>query len=537
MGSRNDVGQERHDTVVYSRAWELIQPNTPRGVPPCARHRAAARPTLMSLKSFIPQSLKMPEIPGPAGPRQAIAMPDNSALSAMLPGAGGGMGVGLASCLSGGSMEAIRGMMGASADPGGVSEVEVLGSPYYGHGGFMGAAPQMMADPCWRQILSALMFDVFATTTAHISRGGSDEELIPMLENNPVMCAYGVWQNNLLSTAAGADSAPVMEWDVFVQDDLVELFHATTDPNTAEHIIESILDTMLIAHGKGIELAAEQYGLHPDIYGASEGLLRTALGGVQSRDWMDLFGRALQLCGAGDLSAEAEKMRHEDRNTGSSAATQGTFANTLTFREVVDIYTELLEVDQFSVVLDLKSSSITPALLEAMILALNARGVHIEGVGSFSSEQLEGVSDIVQNVNGQEASTSAILFFHSVHGVLNARPDALHGKDILFNGASLLRSGSDGAVSVRDDLVRSLRQVKDDLDLDVGIYVQEFNIDAEAVSALSTLVNTESDLFTLGFAWGGINGQAATDPSGQQESGQLGYGTQSALGVWEAAKR
>ena len=64
---------------------------------------------------------------------------------------------------------------------------------FYGHGAFMGAAPALLADAKWRKILAFLMPDVHEQVSVKVAKGARASALIPMFENNPVMCAFGVW--------------------------------------------------------------------------------------------------------------------------------------------------------------------------------------------------------------------------------------------------------------------------------------------------------------------------------------------------------
>jgi hypothetical protein len=108
---------------------------------------------------------------------------------------------------------------------------------FYGHGAFMGAAPQLMADPKWNRILQSLMPDVHADVTRALKSGPASPEIILMMENNPVMAAYGVYQTKQMDVrkeGGREDRIPKMqaiEWDAFLPTSTVEAFkNAKTEP-------------------------------------------------------------------------------------------------------------------------------------------------------------------------------------------------------------------------------------------------------------------------------------------------------------------
>jgi len=85
----------------------------------------------------------------------------------------------------------------------------------YSHGGFFGAAPLMLDDPFWVDVLRSLMPDVYCEVAKRIF--SPTPKLIHWAENNPVVAAYGtvhefIEQNGKIST---------IEWDVFLDPELV----------------------------------------------------------------------------------------------------------------------------------------------------------------------------------------------------------------------------------------------------------------------------------------------------------------------------
>ena len=90
----------------------------------------------------------------------------------------------------------------------------------YAHGGFMGLAPSMMADPAWVAILeaedppsAARVAPVAAAARAAVAAAAAGVpetatrtlRLMTMLENSPVLCAYGMVRCGSTAPLAGAD--------------------------------------------------------------------------------------------------------------------------------------------------------------------------------------------------------------------------------------------------------------------------------------------------------------------------------------------
>lgn len=86
----------------------------------------------------------------------------------------------------------------------------------YAHGGFFGAAPFMLANPHWINILRQLMPDVYVEISRRVVHTPVPQ-LIHWAENNPVVAAYG--------TAHELEyfgKVPTLEWDVFLDPHLVQ---------------------------------------------------------------------------------------------------------------------------------------------------------------------------------------------------------------------------------------------------------------------------------------------------------------------------
>lgn len=377
----------------------------------------------------------------------------------------------------------------------------------YGHGAFMGAAPALIADPKWRRILAYLMPDVYRDVRVAVERGIEVGALIPMFENNPVMCAYGVAN----ADHDGNDNHLVgMEWDVFVDGDLVDAFldgHA----DGRDEVVRRIVDTLVIAHASTTDTVQEQIGLCQ--FRDVRRTRKAQLGGVEHAAWLDLFARALRLSEAPDLAAAIGEMSQEPRVESDEECRKYTFARPLPAREAIADYCRVSGRPRFSVVLEIKSLRSTPELLQAMVLDLNRRGIHVAAVGSFLLGEIAGTSALRQVVDDAVLPGPREILFMHFAGDLQAACDrglVPVGTSVMFNGASLLGVAKKGSrYSIKTDVIREMADYHQRFDLHLGLYVQENDCDVEAAALLSEIARTWPNIFDLGFAWGGLGDQAA----------------------------
>jgi hypothetical protein len=405
---------------------------------------------------------------------------------------------------------------------------------FYGHGAFMGAAPTLLADPTWRRILAFLMPDVFEDIRAALAAGQSPSKIMPMMENNPVAAAFGVYQG---ATAPKlGDESPHhlagIEWDLFVDGELLEDWEkARGDATKMASVMDRVIDTSLIAHANPTDTVQENMGIcqFRDVRKTP----KTAMGGVEIDSWLDLFGRALDLARAPDVGALVTEMAKEPRSTSDEACMLNTFAPPWPVTRAVNVYREVTGKPCLSIIIDIKSLRSTPEFLCDLVRALNVTGIHVAAVGSFLLEEIEGVGETVQVIDGATfPSPREIQFFHFA-GDLQAACDEgriLKGQSVLFNGASLLDSleidGGRPVYSIKLRVVAELEEYRQRHDLQIGFYVQEGDCDHAAASLLSDLGEARSDTFELGFAWGGLRDEAHLDAS---EVARLGYGGQRML--------
>lgn len=404
---------------------------------------------------------------------------------------------------------------------------------FYGHGAFMGAGPALLADRTWRRILGFLMPDVFDAVRTSLAESADPARIIPMLENNPVLAAFGTLRATSTARAAEAPNHLAgMEWDVFVDARLMDRWEATrSDPDEHARVMKRVLDTALVAHAGASDTVQESLGVCQ--YDDVRRTPKTAFGGVEMDAWVDLFGRALALASAPDLDAAVAVMSHDARSPVDEACMLHTFAEPWPMPKVVALHRALTGRPFLSIVIDIKSLRSTPAFLVDLVRALNGKGVHVAAVGSFLGDEIGGVSAATQQVGGQVLpGPREVLFFHFA-GDLQAACDAglvPTGQSVMFNGASLLDvvTPTPGRhhYSARLRVLAALDLYRRRHDLQIGFYVQEGDCEADAAAVLSDIIDAHPDTFALGFAWGGLRDEAGLAAADEPRAG---YGSQRLL--------
>lgn len=418
--------------------------------------------------------------------------------------------------------------------------IQPIRNQFYGHGAFMGAAPALFADRQWRQILAFLMPDVYQDVSERVSEGAHGAELMPMFENNPVMCAYGLWSGMRLRSELsyslthepGEHDLTGIEWDVFISKSQIKRWLKGTQQER-KAVIPEIVDTMIIAHASGLDTVHEQLGL--DQYGDVRRTPKAALGGVEANAWMDLFARALALIEADNLQQAISEMSQEPRIESGDACVLHTFAEPWPYAEACSRFINLTGQDCLSIVLEIKSLASTPELLADVMRELNRRGVRLAAVASFRLEEIQGLSQSEQIIEGQRyAGPRELLFFHYAGNLQQACDKGLvpQGQSVLFNGGSLLEQDPEDPqqpYQVIKGVLNELRAYQQRFDLHIGLYVQENDCDAAAAGLLSELVDSHADIFDLGFAWGGLLNQATTEFAPARTGDLRGHGSQRLL--------
>lgn len=393
---------------------------------------------------------------------------------------------------------------------------------FYGHGAYMGAAPILLADPVWRRILGFLMPDVYSQVRVTLASESSAHPLIRMLENNPVMAAFGVTHG-----ARAAEEIGGVEWDVFVDGVLIGAWERMPDGPVRDGLVARIVDTMVIAHATATDTFQEAMGI--DQYNDVRKTPKWGNGGVEAGSWLDLFARAVELSTAPDLESAIRAMAADPRVESDEECRRWTFARPRTASEAVSSWRTLTGREAFSVILEMKSVRSTPELLSAVVRDLNGRGVHVAAVGSFVRAEIAGVGAVEQVVAGVTGPGPRELLLMHYAGELQEACDAGivgQGDSVMFNGASLLDADVDGETTtyrVKEDVFAELIEYQAEWSLHIGVYVQESDCDDRAASLLSALVGRDPAVFALGFAWGGLHDAGGLPSDGVD---RRGFGSQ-----------
>ena len=218
---------------------------------------------------------------------------------------------------------------------------------------------------------------------------------------------------------------------------------------------------------------------------------------------------------------------------------------------IARIHKNVLSLEQFSVILDIKSHAVTPEILKALIVELNHRGVHVAGVGSFNVAQIDGVSELEQQVDGKTLEGAREVLFVHFGGDLQKlvgdeeTREQMRGRSVLLNGATFLETAKISeedldpserqfAYTLRTQAIEQVDAVRRELDMSFGMYIQEGDCDPLAASKLFELSNSRPEMFELGFAWGGLSDEVAEVAKNRKAPllfghGKTGEGSQRAL--------
>eukprot|EP00588_Corethron_pennatum_P009860 CAMPEP_0194281288 /NCGR_PEP_ID=MMETSP0169-20130528/20438_1 /TAXON_ID=218684 /ORGANISM="Corethron pennatum, Strain L29A3" /LENGTH=481 /DNA_ID=CAMNT_0039026307 /DNA_START=216 /DNA_END=1661 /DNA_ORIENTATION=- len=431
----------------------------------------------------------------------------------------------------------------------------------YAHGSFFGVAPFFLYDPVWRDILRQLMPDVYCEVSKMIN--APIPRLMHWAENNPIVAAYG-----LTCEKTSSGRTVTLEWDVFLDPSIVKrMDRALTeldsiDQNLPDFLKEqealktrikvlssNLLGKMLIAHGSILQLAREQLGFakHRN-FSKVKRTRRTRGGGVRVEQWLLTFADALKLLESKNAALEQTELV----TLGDEISFQRSGSCSNSMADSVRIINELLK-HPLSVILDLKSRYISKRVWARLIDELRDCGVRVEGAASFFVREIRGINEYTS------IHVPEVFFFHSAGHLQDACCKGIIKKNdtVYFNAGSLLSSRKrnkknvktwDKKVSRVDTEVtqqrytlrpfaffkkyRDAEQVnscpnfphhhyhfpsigpssstiedyKEAYELSIGVYSQEYATDEVAADLLFRFVNENSNVFDLGFSWGGING-------------------------------
>mmetsp|Transcript_26343 Transcript_26343/g.39907 ORF Transcript_26343/g.39907 Transcript_26343/m.39907 type:complete len:767 (+) Transcript_26343:255-2555(+) len=487
----------------------------------------------------------------------------------------------------------------------------------YAHGGFFGAAPFMLANPDWVEILRLLMPDVYIEMSRRIDSPAP--KLIHWAENNPVVAAYGT-ANALVNKGKLIN----LEWDIFLDPSLVRRVELVLEEQeklkTSCLIVDDsfgekqhkaiqgflkkelsmrtaeLVDKMVVAHGNLRHLLLEQCTFAKRFnFSRVKRTRRTLGGGMYARQWMAVYAEALRLgtkmaeiaedikvqyyqeedevssaiersrsyesnaesvdsyCPS--LSEAPEHFLHTQKSLGeennlsnndgrkspldlTALSLSSSYCPNTSIRDSVSVLRSITKKEKpIGLILDLKSRHIHKRVWSLVINKLLDAGAHIEGIASFSIDEIRDITRFCRNPD----TVKEIIFFHSAGDLQDAchTPGRIRKGDIVFfNGGSLLWEGSQMFTTPyladlcseictynfdpmkfmkeysllpfakRKDIKggSTIKDYKEKLELKIGIYVQEFRVDEYALDLLVKTVNENADIYELGFGWGGLNG-------------------------------
>jgi hypothetical protein len=465
----------------------------------------------------------------------------------------------------------------------------------YSHGGFFAAAPFLLANPHWISVLRHLMPDVYVEISRRVGKAPM-QKLIHWAENNPVVAAYGSAQE------LEYDGKIVnLEWDVFLDPALVQnvmrvleqrdKFLASFGMSVSKPMdkiylpgnmsdqdkgilkyynkqlvkwSQELVDKMLIAHGNLTQLIIEQTGyLKHYNYSRVKRTRRTLGGGIYAKQWMAVYAESLRI-GVTDVdwnNNSPERSPERDFQVLTMGPLDAGYAAIdSTIEEAVAVVKGIAQCnDPFGLVLDLKSRHVPKQVWACVVDTLRKAGVRVEGIGSFVSDDIRGLSRY------SIKPVTEVLFFHSAGDLQVACHEGRvqSGDTVFFNAGSLLWTPSSRSYSetVYDACfshfdsdsaklsyrllpfaqpttrsggsVSTIEHYKKQFNLSIGMYVQEFAIDDAAASLLSSHVNRHPQIYNLGLSWGGINGICIRGIQPDRISSTDGFWNQRYIGnVW-----
>jgi len=192
------------------------------------------------------------------------------------------------------------------------------------------------------------------------------------------------------------------------------------------------------------------------------------------------------------------------------------------------------------VLIDVKTKATTPDVLKAITYQMNERDIVVYAIGSFIFTQNEGIQSFTQKVSGKfYPGPIPIKFFHFSGDLQLACLKGMiyPGNVVMYNGGSMIDYNSlalgpakKASYDISSLFVQQLREYKEKFQFEVTIYVQEHDIDDKAARMLVDLVNSNADIFTYGFAWGGLDGLVASDIQPTLTDDTVGTSLQGLLG-------
>jgi hypothetical protein len=331
---------------------------------------------------------------------------------------------------------------------------------------------------------------------------------------------------------------------------------------------QELTDHLLIAHGNAWQLLLEQTGILKGVnYSRVSRTRRTLGGGMYARQWMAVFAEALRLGYKDDDGYDGNAtmedanwlMNDEDGDDDDAFSEYLDCSLDTTIAGALDLIHRILGTERpVGLVLDLKSRHVPNRILGVVVDTLRSAGISVEGIASFQVSEIRGVCKGIH-----DNRTKEIIFVHSAGDLQFACDQGLvqPGDHVFFNAGSLIwettrpsvlrtlckcalslgfdgfdprsiqagyrihgfgfsnmnsfdhsdeviRRSIDGKPNSVARRLRTLHDYKHQYKFSMGVYVQEFAIDDAAATLLINHVNEHSELFNLGFAWGGVNGMS-----------------------------
>ena len=405
----------------------------------------------------------------------------------------------------------------------------------YSHGGFMGASVECIRNPYWLSLLQLYTPKTYLRLyQAQLTQSLNSTTIMRLLENNPVVAAYGVYHYHQYHHDI---PLPVIEWDVY--------FHPINSTFALEEK-HSIMKHTVVSHGTLLQTFMERilgYSAHTSVLHES--------GGMTIPKWLEIFMECLDTV-----------TKHEQS---SSSTIEKKINLPLPLSRLYNSSTGPL----LSVFLDIKSSSITSELLMLFIQQLNSIGIHVWGIGSFLHTQIYpyqfqkqiintsvAIEDIIKAENkqatGKEAanihtllstpsskitkntldSTTVVdapLPFHIftfASGIIQGCKDGTlpSSAHILFNAGSLfMYDNNTNQWILNNKLITVLRYYQQHYNLSLGAYTQESHLNSYIATLMINHFNEEKQLYSYGLSYSNLPTYCSTpDISSEASNDSIG---------------
>ena len=412
----------------------------------------------------------------------------------------------------------------------------------YAHGGFMGAAGEMMKDARWREIYRTLMPEHYEkareigdAVVEGIALPGivrSPDELMVHMENNPVLAAYGsmrhqrdvAGQQDPLAAPDGEHQALTLEWDVWL-------------PRNPTPEMD-ILSEATIAHGGTQTTVLEKYAPGANRMGELPVITPFGMGMVAigqdvfgrdvptGSDWMTTFGRAIAMARApfehvAPGTASPKPFSEEHLQIARRYNERMASARTLDAKAASELALEYLGPNG-GLHVEIKSWDSTPEHVALFVDQLRAKGINVKTVSSWTYSQLGKVEGASRTkwVHGLRDLRRFLVngSLSPGDGAGGAERDEVieEGDEVGLNAGALLREDPDRPRQfiIDEGALQEVIALQRARNLRLQLYVQENEASPQAVDLITRLANSHRDVFELGFSWGNISGRAEAGTTG-----------------------